>query len=380
MLESPAAQIADRSSSAAERDRLVRFCYRLIGDAAVAEDLAQETLICAWRQRQQLRDPDRRDGWLTAIARNRCRRWLRDQKSSRLHRPLPEATEWSEAGDLAEPADDFDLEIELERKELADLLDRALGLLPPETRSVLLERYVEELPQAETARRLGLTEGAVAMRLQRGKLALRRVLVTAYPETMSGLGLIGQHDRDQWQPTRIWCPRCGQHHLEGIFVRGLGVLRLRCPDCIPLNDTHDVVLFERVGGYRTALLRLLEWVDWLYKYSLVHSTVPCPGCGNILALRKDHRGGGSMLSYYCNRCRRGTWNGHWVNLLGLPESRSFWRAHPRMRALPERQIEAAGRPAIVAGFEDAVGRARLEIVYARDTLDLLAIHRDGSSS
>lgn len=373
-------EMGNRSSSTIERDRLVRFCYHLIGDASVAEDLAQETLICAWQQRQQLRDPDRRDAWLKAIARNRCRRWLRDQTSAQLHRPLPRASEWPEAGDLAEPTDDLDLEIELERSELADLLDRALGMLTPETRRLLIERYVEELPQAETARQHGLTEGAVAMRLQRGKLTFRNVLVTAFPEALADLGLLGQQDRERWRPTRIWCPHCGQQRLQGIFVRRLGVLRLRCPDCIPLNNTQNVALFDGVTGHRAALMRLLELVDWLYKYSWEQSTVPCPGCGKPLLLRKDRTAGESVLSYFCGRCHCGTWNGQGVNLLALPESRSFWRAHPRMRFLPSRQIEAAGRPAIVAGFEAVAGRSRLEIVYARDTLDVIAIHQNGTST
>jgi RNA polymerase sigma factor (sigma-70 family) len=75
-------------------------------------------------------------------------------------------------------ADDFDLEVDLERDDLAWLLDRALALLPPETREILVQKYVEECPQADVAARLGLTEGAVEARLQRGKLALRRVLTT----------------------------------------------------------------------------------------------------------------------------------------------------------------------------------------------------------
>src|SRR5258707_6257256 len=69
-----------------------------------------------------------------------------------------------------------DVTLELERDELARLLDRALALLPAETRQVLIARCVEESPQAEVAARLGVSEGAVAVRLQRGKLALRRVL------------------------------------------------------------------------------------------------------------------------------------------------------------------------------------------------------------
>ena len=65
-------------------------------------------------------------------------------------------------------ADPFDIEVELERKELIALLDRAMSALPPETRTAL----------AEIAAQLGMNAGAIAMRLQHGRLALRRVLTT----------------------------------------------------------------------------------------------------------------------------------------------------------------------------------------------------------
>ena len=65
------------------------------------------------------------------------------------------------------PVAALDLELELDRHELADLLDRALALLPPLTRTVLIERFIHEAPQAEVARQLGLSEGAIEARVQR---------------------------------------------------------------------------------------------------------------------------------------------------------------------------------------------------------------------
>ncbi|MGO8949108.1 MAG: RNA polymerase sigma factor [Ktedonobacterales bacterium] len=70
---------------AAERPRLVGFCARLSGNAAVAEDLAQET-----------------------------------------------------------PAEDGELDVALERGDLIALLDRALGLLPENTRAALIAKTHEE--------------------------------------------------------------------------------------------------------------------------------------------------------------------------------------------------------------------------------------------
>ncbi|HLH72640.1 MAG TPA: sigma-70 family RNA polymerase sigma factor, partial [Chloroflexota bacterium] len=276
----------------------MRFCHHLIGDGSVAEDLAQEALLRAWQHADQLRDPASRDGWLTAIARNLCRHWLRER------RPVGVPMSGGEADDGiglagAEPADEFDLEVELDRQDLAALLDQAMALLPVETRQILVERFVRETPLAEAARRLGLSEGAVAMRLQRGKLALRRVLVTVYPEELASHGIGVGEEGKEWRPTRIWCPLCGRHRLEGILVRRLGLFRLRCPDHGRLNDSLMASLFNDAPGYRGALTRLLIWSDRLYKYSFDHSTVACHGCGRRLSLQKDVDRPEPLVSYYC---------------------------------------------------------------------------------
>jgi hypothetical protein len=68
------------------------------------------------------------------------------------------------------------------------------------------------------------------------------------------------------------------------------------------------------------------------------------------------------------------------NLLGLPETRAFWREHPRMRRLPDREVEARGQAAVVTGFESIAGGAHLDIVYARDNLVVLGTHRTGGRS
>jgi predicted RNA polymerase sigma factor len=54
----------------AEHARLVRLCAYLTGDRDAADDLAQETLIKAWRHRHKLTDPDGPSAGLNAIARN----------------------------------------------------------------------------------------------------------------------------------------------------------------------------------------------------------------------------------------------------------------------------------------------------------------------
>src|SRR5258708_21448956 len=176
-----------------DRARLVRLCLRYSGDPHAAEDLAQETLIEAWRNQHKVTNTDQ-DGqakWLSAIAQHICQRWERNKKRDS-----------ERFGDLDLEQEDLQaeapaLEFDLERDELANLLDKAMALLPPETRNVLVARYLEEAPQAQVAARLNMSESAVAVRLHRGKLALRRILTDELQPDTNPNGV---------QETRIWGP------------------------------------------------------------------------------------------------------------------------------------------------------------------------------
>lgn len=241
----------------AQRDALVRLCAHLTGHPEVAEDLAQETLYEAWRHAHRLYDPGGRDRWLAAIARNVCLRWTHRYGREQEHRaPRPKdihGTPLSDT-DIETQAADFDVEIELERGELATLLDRALALLPEPTRAALIERYIHESPLAEVAARLGVSEDAVTKRIERGKLTLRTLLTTD-PALRPGTAAYAAADAGarEWQETRIWCTRCGERRLHGRFVSGgdSATFRLRCPRCftgmgIPYTDLHGPALARAV--------------------------------------------------------------------------------------------------------------------------------------
>lgn len=121
----------------AERAWLVRTCAMLIRNADAAEDLAQETLLEAWRHQEKLYDRgseqhEERRRWLGAIAHNVCLRWLREENHERAHRILPlpggsdapsfaaqEQDEWG-LEHVAAP-DHYGVELEFERTELPTL-------------------------------------------------------------------------------------------------------------------------------------------------------------------------------------------------------------------------------------------------------------------
>ncbi len=386
-----AASIDEQDSAlSSERGRLVRLCTRLTGDRDVAEDLTQEALLKGWRHAQQLRDSERRAQWVSAIARNECRRWLQRRNRDLLH--LAESAIRSDAdepGTEGEPADDYDLEVELERDELATLLDRAMAALPSETRRVLVERYVHESPQAEIARRLGLSEGAVEARIQRGKLTLRRVLTSDLRQDAAAYGLIPEYDGG-WQQTRIWCPICGRCRLTGRFEEDRGQLQLRCARCCggiwgAITNGGDARLFHGIHGFRAALNRVINVAAEHYRLGPVNRTIPCFDCGRRTPIRvtRLHQEppvplqGRYFVTERCPACGCHSENLLVAHGMYLPEGRRFWRDHPRLVLLPERVVETDGGRALVSGFQDVTGSARLDVALSLDTLQVIGVYGGG---
>ncbi|HEY3079547.1 MAG TPA: RNA polymerase sigma factor [Chloroflexota bacterium] len=132
--------IASALDLARERERLVRLCVRLTGVAGVAEDLAQEALTEAVRSHDRLRDPAAASAWLTGIARHVCQRWARRAGRELPRYQAPSDDDEPGSGPVDRVADGFAFEAELDRQELVGLLDRALALLPPDTRAALVLR------------------------------------------------------------------------------------------------------------------------------------------------------------------------------------------------------------------------------------------------
>lgn len=364
-----------------EHARLIRFCGYLTGDSQAAEDLAQETLLIAWRQRHQLTEPQGLAYWLTAIARNVCRHHVRTR--TRRQRYVSSLEPSTEAVSVAtDPVADFDLEVALERSELITLLDRALGLLPAETRALLIQHFVEELPQTELAARLGMTPGAVAVRLHRGKLALRQTLITDFRDEAVAFGLVAP-TQAAWSATRIWCPVCGQNRLLGQFDHAKGELQLCCPGCNDPQDDQDRISYTQspclrdVKAYKPAFTRVLQQGYEYYIKSNNAGIVPCLHCGRPQPIRIGSPPGVIncppdiyVWCEYCNAGSSGAWNGL---ALCLPQGRAFWQKHPRIFALPEREVEIAGTPAMLTGFASVTGNATFEAAFSKRTFEVIYI-------
>jgi RNA polymerase sigma factor (sigma-70 family) len=382
----PATQFQIEGVPPSEWLRLVRLCAHFTGDRDAAEDLAQETLIEAWRHQDRVYDWQGYSSWLSAIARNLSLRWIRQRGREQAHLvtsndSAPDAS--ARAEDL--PDDQDDLTVELERAELADLLDRALALLPADSRRVLVEKYIDDLPLGEIAGRLGLSTGAVAVRLHRGRLALRRVLTTDLRQAAADYGLAAP-TAEGWQETRIWCPICGQRRLIGRLMPAAGELALRCADCTPAPDIYIAYaqlpeLMQGIKSYKPALSRLMNWSDAYYRRSRVGRNVPCLFCGHPTQLRDGlpinapetlHQIQPLYIS--CERCGETISTAHAAIALCLPEGQRFWKEHPKIRLQSTAEIDAAGSIAIVLSFASLTDSARFDVVTTRDTIEVVGVH------
>lgn len=368
-----------------EQKNLVRFCAHLTGDAQAAEDLTQETLLIAWRRRATLTDPTGLTQWLKAIARNVCRHWQRSQRRQHQQILLPDQEESDITPTTGELVDAFDLDLELERNELVTLLDRALGLLTPEARGLLVQHYIEELPLAELAGQAGLSTGAVAVRLHRGKVALRQALVTDFCEDAVAYGLVAASAAG-WTETRIWCFGCGQHRLQGRFDHAQNLLRLRCPHCCDVTNENDILSYANMAelrgikAYKPAFSRVLHCIHSYYFGQNIDGTVPCQFCGKRYPIRDGAApwlpGSHHDIHAWCDHCEQPFSADSWLPLaLALPQVRRFWRDHPRMIGLPIRHVEIANSAAVLTGFESVSDGAKIEVAFSRKTLALIYLSK-----
>ena len=343
----------------------MRLCASISGDRGAAEDLAQETLLEAWRNAHKLRDPAGADRWLAAIARNVCLRWARRQgREAALHAAI-----------AAQPAPaEPELELDLEREELIGLLDRALGLLPPATRDVLVHRYVHELPHAEIAARLGVSGDAVSMRITRGKVLLRTLLATEEGDA-AGAG---------WRETRVWCSGCGRRRLLVLVEPAPGDVAFRCPSCNP-EPAHASSRFplaspayaELVGELVRPGSILRRVAEWTVRYfgDGAGAAVACTRCGGAGRLRRYERsspaGHTAGLAAVCDRCGDTASTSAAAIALSLPELRGLRRDHPRLRLVRA----TAAADTLVVRYEDPGGSAGADVVLDRATLRVAAVHR-----
>jgi RNA polymerase sigma-70 factor (ECF subfamily) len=153
--------------------RIYNLCYRFTGAAEEAEDLTQEVFIKVF---QTLRSFDAAQGsfstWLHRVARNHLVDHYRRTKKDRITDSIEDDLETFHE----KPSPGAGPTGHLEARERKELLQRALDRLSPDLREAVVLRDLHDLDYLEIAQVLGVPQGTVKSRINRGRLELARVL------------------------------------------------------------------------------------------------------------------------------------------------------------------------------------------------------------
>ncbi|MBH0198374.1 MAG: sigma-70 family RNA polymerase sigma factor [Nitrospira sp.] len=164
-------QLIDRHAST-----IVNLAYRMVGNQAEAEDLAQEAFLAAFKALPTFRADSKFSTWLYRIASNKCKDWLRVKRPGQ--------------GQYDVDADDqLDLHVAEERtpedllaqQQIAQELEQAIQRLPPLYREAFVLKHLEGLSYEEMEEILGVSGDTLKMRVYKGRVQLSRELAALDP-------------------------------------------------------------------------------------------------------------------------------------------------------------------------------------------------------
>jgi RNA polymerase sigma-70 factor, ECF subfamily len=164
-------QLIDRHASA-----IVNLAYRMIGDRAEAEDLAQEAFLAAYKALGTFRADSKFSTWLYRIASNKCKDWLRVKRPGHGQQDV----DIDETLDV-QLADGRTPEGLLSQQQVAQELEQAIQRLPPLYREAFLLKHVEGLSYEEMEEILGVNGDTLKMRVYKGRQQLSRELTALNP-------------------------------------------------------------------------------------------------------------------------------------------------------------------------------------------------------
>jgi len=164
-------QLIDRHAPA-----IVNLAYRMVGNRAEAEDLAQETFIAAFKALSTFRADSKFSTWLYRIAANKCKDWLRVKRPGQGHHDV----DVDEALD-AHVFEERTPERLLSQQQVAQELEQAIQRLPPLYREAFVLKHVEGMSYGEMQEILGVNNDTLKMRVYKGRLQLSRELAALNP-------------------------------------------------------------------------------------------------------------------------------------------------------------------------------------------------------
>jgi len=170
--------------------RMLSLAQRMLGDAAEAEDVAQEAMLRAWRQAPRWTPGQARfDTWLHRVGLNLCYDRLRRRREIATD-AVPDRIDDGPAPDRG-----------LLAAETGARVEAALARLPERQREAIVLCHYQELGNIEAAALMEISVEALESLLSRGRRALRTALADMAPQAGAGQSARRRAER-LWRGTR----------------------------------------------------------------------------------------------------------------------------------------------------------------------------------
>ena len=353
------------------RPRVRAKVVTILKDDDAAEDACQETLLRAYGNLADLRQPHAFASWLLTIAANVAKQQLKSQVPAA--QLLPDG--------YPDPRDAFSA------TELRSDLSSLIHELSPRMSALAELHYLKDLDQEDIAERLELPLGTVSSGLARARQQLKSKIERRQQRDAERLR---QRMRFTTQGVlNLYCPMCGRHRLEwrsSVLPFGSERMETFCPGCsgdrsLPVNQWTLPRLASRtwdeeahLAEHRSALLAAR---------TVVKGRGLCPVCsGRLVHLpsfvsRFEHRAAEARVAWRCADCSY-TGEARLSGLfLGDPIVQQFWREHGAF--LPEGGDESGrvGRSHCCRlTYLGLSSPARLTVVADRSSLRLVTADLD----
>ena len=165
------------------RDKIYARAFSMMRNEDEAVDLSQEAWVKGWQRLKQFQGESSFLTWMTRIVINLCLDQLRKQKRHRSE-SIEQMDEETGGVERQMPVITLNPTEGLERQELRQRIDKALGQLSYEHRTVLILHEFEGLEYKEIAKRMVCSIGTVMSRLFYARRRMAN-LMTSYKKEIS---------------------------------------------------------------------------------------------------------------------------------------------------------------------------------------------------
>lgn len=155
--------------------RVFALVFRMLGDRAEAEDLAQEVFVTVFKSIDGFRGDAKLSTWIYRVATNHCKNRLKylERRHHNRTRDIDDTLESEYAPAHGVPSRPDEI---IAGRQLEAAIQQALAELDEDHRVVIVLRDLDQLPYCEIAEITGVAEGTVKSRLFRARAALKTLI------------------------------------------------------------------------------------------------------------------------------------------------------------------------------------------------------------